>query len=392
MQANNDIKNLFEGFENEFGKGDWGAIESQVLANNKKYRAKKFNFKLGIALSTAACLVLGFVHFGSINLTVETETQTVIPEDNSPKKGVVIPINTDDELLEEKTLSTENSIEAPIRATVAESVREAKEIQTTPVAFVQKENVVVMPDFVFEKKIYCLGEKVSFDHNKSIEKELSVKFNKKKLSIDKFKKLRFNAVGSNVVEILRKGQVIGEYKLNVEAPMASIGYNKSYDVNNPYVSFKAMNSVSKANYNWYVDNEPVSSTSQFEHTFPSKGIYRIKMVVQSNSGCKDSSVKSVRILRGYNLMATSIFNPEKDKSWMPMGLKKEGIKFKLRIVNQDGKTIFTSKDANREWDGKTVDENLAGNGDLFYWVAQVEDVNGRISEYGNSLLINSNLQ
>ena len=115
------------------------------------------------------------------------------------------------------------------------------------------------------------------------------------------------------------------------------------------------------------------------------------MVVRSSAGCKDSSVKSVRILRAYNLMATTVYNPEVGK-WLPLGLKKEGVSFRLRIIDQAGKTVFTSIDLNNEWDGSTAENMKVSNGDLFYWVAQVTDVNGKINEYGNSLLINSELE
>ena len=90
-------------------------------------------------------------------------------------------------------------------------------------------------------------------------------------------------------------------------------------------------------------------------------------------------------------MATTVYNPKVGK-WLPLGLKKEGVSFRLRIINQEGKTVFTSINSNNEWDGSTAEKKGVSNGDLFYWVAQVTDVNGRISEYGNSLLINSELE
>ena len=173
--------------------------------------------------------------------------------------------------------------------------------------------------------------------------------------------------------------------------MARIGYKKNYDIDNPYVQFSAMNSLNSADYEWYIDGESIASADEFEYTFASKGMYSVKMVVRSSAGCKDSSVKSVRILRAYNLMATTVYNPEVGK-WLPLGLKKEGVSFRLRIIDQAGKTVFTSIDLNNEWDGSTAENMKVSNGDLFYWVAQVTDVNGKINEYGNSLLINSELE
>ena len=398
MQADNNIKNLFDGFESEFGKGDWNAIESKVLDNNRKYRQNKSKFKVGAAFGLVACLALGVVHFSTT--TFSNEEQIEVAENNAFSLAPVKENETSisivkDDLILEKSTKIEKVVET------SESLRTAisHELKKQEPSILKAENSIPvketlkpqLPQFVMQKTTYCIGEKLEFMAAAKSAESLSIKWNNKKMTLAEFKQYRLSSAGSSVLQVLQDGRTIQEVKVVCQAPMARIGYKKNYDIDNPYVQFSAMNALKNTDYEWYVDGEAIASSDEFEHTFASKGMYSVKMVVSSSAGCKDSSIKSVRILRGYNLMATTVYNPKVGK-WLPLGLKKEGISFRLRIINQEGKTVFTSINSNNEWDGSTAEKKEVSNGDLFYWVAQVTDVNGRISEYGNSLLINSELE
>ena len=398
MQADNNIKNLFDGFESEFGKGDWNAIESKVLDNNRKYRQNKSKFKVGAAFGLVACLALGVVHFS--RTTFSNEEQIEVAENNAFSLAPVKENETSisivkDDLILEKSTKIEKVVET------SESLRTAisHELKKQEPSILKAENYIPvketlkpqLPQFVMQKTTYCIGEKLEFMAADKSAESLSIKWNNKKMTLDEFKQYRLSSAGSTVLQVLQDGRTIQEVKVVCQAPMARIGYKKNYDIDNPYVQFSAMNALENTDYEWYVDGEAIASSDEFEHTFASKGMYSVKMVVSSSAGCKDSSIKSVRILRGYNLMATTVYNPKVGK-WLPLGLKKEGVSFRLRIINQEGKTVFTSINSNNEWDGSTAEKKGVSNGDLFYWVAQVTDVNGRISEYGNSLLINSELE
>jgi len=398
MQADNNIKNLFDGFENEFGKGDWNAIESKVLDNNRKYKQNKSKFKIGATFGLAACLALGLVHFSTT--TFSNEERIEVAGNNAvalvpvKENKTSISILKDDFILEkstkiEKVVETNESLKTAI----------SNELKKQEPGILKAENSISvketlkpqLPQFVMQKTTYCIGEKLEFISTSKSSESLSIKWNNKKMTLDEFKQFRLSSVGSAVLQVLEDGKIIQEVKVVCQAPMARIGYKKNYDIDNPYVQFSAMNALKNADYEWYVDGEAIASENEFEHTFASKGMYSVKMVVRSSAGCKDSSIKSVRILKGYNLMATTVYNPKVGK-WLPLGLKKEDVSFRLRIINQEGKTVFTSTNKDNEWDGSTAEKKEVSNGDLFYWVAQVTDDNGRISEYGNSLLINSELE
>ncbi|MFQ3326437.1 MAG: PKD repeat protein [Salibacteraceae bacterium] len=398
MQADKNIKNLFDGFENEFRKGDWSAIESKVLDNNRRYLLSKSKFMIGAAFGMVACIALGLVHFGTTTFNDKQEVEVTESNValNIPLEESKTPIFSISDILaaEEPSkiveVSTTNSV---LHAGNSPDIKKQELIVLNEEAFIPVNEKLnpKLPKFTMHKTTYCLGEKLEFiSDSKSIE-SLSFKWNNKRMTLDEFKQFRLSSAGNTAFQVLENGKIIQQVHVVCQAPMARIGYKKNYDIDNPYVQFSAMNSLNSADYEWYVDGEPIASADEFEYTFASKGMYSVKMVVRSSAGCKDSSVKSVRILRAYNLMATTVYNPEFGK-WLPLGLKKEGVSFRLRIIDQAGKTIFTSIDLNNEWDGSTAENMKVSNGDLFYWVAQVTDVNGKISEYGNSLLINSELE
>jgi len=397
MQANKNINNLFNGFEKEFGKGDWNGIESRVLDNNRKFIQNKSKFKIGVFTGLAACLALGLIHFNTS--TFNSPKQVERAEQNTPKVSPVVENKqlsetNENELIAEKPSKME--IDVPIEKS-AKSSNSFQSKKLEPV--IRKEsqvpvNETVSPDlpkFVLHKTTYCVGEKPSFMSDYASSRDLSVKWNTEIMTIEQFKQMKLSSAGTIELKVLENDKVIQEHIVVCQSPEVGINYKKNYNIDNPYVQFNAMKVAENTNYDWYVDGEPIATADKFEYTFASKGIYKIKMVVRSSSGCMDSSFKTVRILRGYNLMATTVYNPEVGK-WLPLGLKKEGLAFKLRIIDQEGHTIFTSNNAKDEWDGSISENNHAVNGDLFYWVAQVTDSNGKINEYGNSLLINSKLE
>ncbi len=415
MQAKDDIKDLFDGFEKEFGKGDWNAIESRVQRNNAQFAASKKKYKWGVAFGAVACLLLGAIHFTtSIQDAAQVDADSAAIQRSEANTAAtderVVDSKIPAELTEEQSIApseveavstvdnsagtSSNSEDDKLAQNDAIVSNEEIEVGSKSAALrnpVNQKPRVQAPDFVLEKSTYCLGDKLSFVVKPNAKNSLELRLNGKQLDATDLKNYALSAAGTSKISILRNNEVVRTHEITVQAPPARIGYNKNYDVHNPYVNFKALNASVESNYSWFIDNELVSNDEDFQYTFASKGMYRVKMIVRSSAGCKDSSVKSIRILRGYNLMATTIFNPTKE-TWMPLGLKKNGISFKLRIVDQKGNTVFTSTDPNKTWNGELDSSRKAENGDIFYWVAKVTNESGKVSEYANSLLVSSNLE
>lgn len=158
------------------------------------------------------------------------------------------------------------------------------------------------------------------------------------------------------------------------------------DLHNPALCFKAMDE-SAVKYSWNFGDGNFSSSKSPKHLFTQKGHYGVKLFVENEFGCSDSSKQQVRVIRGYNLMALPSFAPTKESGWLPLALKSNSKKFHLKIMNDQGVVLFESTDANETWNGKTTENNIAATGENFLWFASVWDAEGSKSEFAGSIEI-----
>ncbi|UTW60586.1 hypothetical protein KFE98_10995 [bacterium SCSIO 12741] len=236
----------------------------------------------------------------------------------------------------------------------------------------------------------CQGETVDWSISAADSKDLIVLLNDRKIDTKK-KSFTFNKAGSFELALARKvdkkWRKLDTKKITVHANGgADFTYDKQKDYKAPVVAFNS--STSNPQNKWYIDEELVSEDAETSYLFRNKGRYSVKLVTENENGCKDSSVQTIRILRAYNLMASAVFNPEKEK-WMPIGLKGNKNKFELQVLNPNGEVVFTSNDANKEWDGSDLNsaKQKAPNGEMYLWVARVTEANGMVMEYGGSVLV-----
>jgi len=136
---------------------------------------------------------------------------------------------------------------------------------------------------------------------------------------------------------------------------------------------------------WKFGNGEFSNGNTVGHRYRNKGYYQVKHVVLSPDGCADSSTQNIRVSTAYNLMAKTVFNPNSE-SWLPEGLKEEGLKFELKIFDLSGNLAFSSNTTDNTWLGKTESGKDAREGDIFYWMALVTSPNGEVNEYGGNIL------
>lgn len=50
-------------------------------------------------------------------------------------------------------------------------------------------------------------------------------------------------------------------------------------------------------YQWFINNQPVSNQPNFSHFFTNIGTYQVKLVIQTQNGCNDSTIKNVDIIQ-----------------------------------------------------------------------------------------------
>ena len=134
------------------------------------------------------------------------------------------------------------------------------------------------------------------------------------------------------------------------------------------------------NYNWdFGDPGNTLSTQQNPvFIYQAVGSYSVLLVVTSDHGCKDSTVKIIKIDDEFMLYVPNAFTPNFDGTNDIFYAKGEGIKdFKMYIFDRWGEMVFRSDDIYKGWDG-----HFQGKGgpileeDVYVWKIECKTTKG----------------
>lgn len=161
-----------------------------------------------------------------------------------------------------------------------------------------------------------------------------------------------------------------------------------YQCHNSSVCFNT--TTQNLKYKWNFGDNYQSTEENPKHTYYRKGHYNVKLTVENDFGCKDSLQKQVYIMRAYNLMAPNSFTPNADgqnDTWMPIALLNSDKKFDLKIVDTFGNMVYQTNNSTQAWDGRKVTGGNAKSGEIYFWVAVVYETDGKVNEYGGSIMV-----
>lgn len=386
----NATDNSVNNFDAGYDKNAWNNIASQVKANNKAYKIGRI---LKGATSVAAVAVIGIAtFFGLINTeNSKTEQFTDISNSSVKQEAKLIPTSNNESTENIQKSKEVDLVKAEIGSTAIATTR--KEIRKTiakPVKEAPKPKQAIAPSLAITKNKLCKGEALNASIIGSTT-NLYAKINDKKIKLKDLQNFQFKKAGNYSIALYDASQqdkLISKHSIEVkEAQTGSYSYTKNRKTSSATFVSDAGNLKSA---DWYIGKRKIGSTTSFTHQFTHKGKYNIKLVTCDANGCKDSSEQLVRILKGYNLLATQVFNPQKE-TWLPLGLKQSEKEFELKIVSEKGETVFTSTSKSNEWDGKLHNKKEAETGSEFYWVAKLKDEQGKTKEYAGSFIIASSM-
>ncbi|MCB0762070.1 MAG: PKD domain-containing protein [Flavobacteriales bacterium] len=151
--------------------------------------------------------------------------------------------------------------------------------------------------------------------------------------------------------------------------------------NEPLVSF--LNTSEMANEcTWSFDEDETTTEINPTSSFTEKGRHAVRLVVENEFGCMDDKYAYISIDSDYNLMAPESMTPgiEGDNGeFMPQGLKKKDVDFKLTVYN-DKQPIFETTSKFKPWDGSLPDGTIAVPGD-YPWVVIIYNRYGEEEKY-----------
>ncbi|HXB42101.1 MAG TPA: PKD domain-containing protein, partial [Bacteroidia bacterium] len=125
-------------------------------------------------------------------------------------------------------------------------------------------------------------------------------------------------------------------------------------------------------------NNNTSTIQNPVHLYGDTGSYMVHLVVISDHGCRDSTIKIIRIDDDYALYVPNAFSPNSDGVNDTFFAKGFGVKeFKMYIFDRWGEQIFFSDDINKAWDGRfqgKSDEIVQE--DVYVWKIEAKNIKG----------------
>ena len=158
-------------------------------------------------------------------------------------------------------------------------------------------------------------------------------------------------------------------------------------------TFKNQSIGNIISYYWNFQN---GNTSQSENPFPQKyplllqeHDYPVTLIVQNDSGCFDTAVNSIRVLKSCYIAVPSAFTPNGDglnDFLYPLNaFKADNLEFK--VYNRLGQLVFESKDWTQKWNGTIKGEPQDAG--IYVWTLEyiLHDTGKHVFMKGSTVLI-----
>jgi gliding motility-associated-like protein len=125
-------------------------------------------------------------------------------------------------------------------------------------------------------------------------------------------------------------------------------------------------------------NHDTSESKNPVHIFSDSGVYLVTLIVSNSYGCYDTATKYVNIFQEFLFYIPNAFTPNGDGTndiFLPFGVGYSFKDYEMDIFDRWGKKIFTSKDLNTGWDGKSSKGNVFEQG-IYTYLIYIKQENG----------------
>jgi gliding motility-associated-like protein len=148
---------------------------------------------------------------------------------------------------------------------------------------------------------------------------------------------------------------------------------------NPEFSFQN-NSENALTYTWdFGDTIGYSSDFEPTHRYKKMGWFDVKLLAESEFGCKDSAYQKVLVAFD-QIFPPNAFSPNSadlvNQTFLPVNEEVLEAGYYLQVFNRWGERIFEAKDEFIGWDGKMKNGQFAPSG-VYTWVVAYQDFIGR---------------
>ena len=148
---------------------------------------------------------------------------------------------------------------------------------------------------------------------------------------------------------------------------------------NPTTNFYDQSYFNVISWAWDIGGLDSSTTQNPIYTFPEDtGNYPILLTVTDDNGCKDTTLRFLKIKGDFGIYVPNAFTPDNDninEGFAPNGFGISDRNYTFLIFDRWGEIIFESHTKFEPWNG-TYKGSLVKN-DVYVWKLDVEDINGK---------------
>lgn len=133
------------------------------------------------------------------------------------------------------------------------------------------------------------------------------------------------------------------------------------------------------------DGTRVQGKQRVEHRYAAKGFYKVRAILTSENGCRDTLRYRYEKKQSYDLLAPNSFQPNgngRNDQFIPEALKVLDVPFTLTIHDRSGRVVYKTKNASEPWNGRVQNSgSKVEDGSVFLWVVVLENKKGEEETY-----------
>lgn len=135
-------------------------------------------------------------------------------------------------------------------------------------------------------------------------------------------------------------------------------------------------------WNWDFGDGMFNTTQNPQHIYQEPGIYLVRLIVQNQWGCQDTTYKTMDVKPDFTFYIPNAFTPDGDginDIFYGYGI---GISsYSMTIFDRWGNNIFGTEDIKKGWDGRANGGAKVAQQDVYVYVVKLTDVFGVEHKY-----------
>ncbi len=149
-------------------------------------------------------------------------------------------------------------------------------------------------------------------------------------------------------------------------------------------------SINATAWKWHFGSEGMSTIQNPDYIFDEAGEIPVTLIAYNNIGCTDTVVKNVNIIEEHRLYVPNAINVRSpgNNEFYPHGVGIEYNSYEMTIFNRWGEPIFTTRDINEHWQGRS--NNNMGDyvqQGVYTWVITLKDKFGKEYTYSGQVMV-----